>query len=312
MAKPINKAKLQEFYKRISFLFKKIDTVRSHLDIIFVFGGIHQGNARNLFLDYAKSNNNTPFKFMIIEDLFKDIVKFSGKKKGVSAKKIELAKLELESINNAYSILIFPESPGSYAELGFFSFSETTREKILVMNKLQYQQTQCYVNELIDLIHDKQLRPFSYVNERINDTFSKYFQHLMLNYDNLDEYEKEIYITKEKVNENIFNTAIIYESIKYFPYLTFSELKDLITIIIDDLDIKILNLDKYLTSIISLLKISELISRTELKDDSKIFNVKKFDYNLVKLSQNFDEDMFRKILEIRIEIINEKGIEDEI
>ena len=73
-----------------------------------------------------------------------------------------------------------------------------------------------------------------------------------------------------------------------------------------------LNLDKYLTSIISLLKISELISRTELKDDSKIFNVKKFDYNLVKLSQNFDEDMFRKILEIRIEIINEKGIEDEI
>ena len=134
----------------------------------------------------------------------------------------------------------------------------------------------------------------------------------MLNYDNLDEYEKEIYITKEKVNENIFNTAIIYESIKYFPYLTFSELKDLITIIIDDLDIKILNLDKYLTSIISLLKISELISRTELKDDSKIFNVKKFDYNLVKLSQNFDEDMFRKILEIRIEIINEKGIEDEI
>ena len=64
--------------------------------------------------------------------------------------------------------------------------------------------------------------------------------------------------------------------------------------------------------LISLLKISELISRTELKDDSKIFNVKKFDYNLVKLSQNFDEDMFRKILEIRIEIINEKGIEDEI
>lgn len=78
------------------------------------------------------------------------------------------------------------------------------------MNKLQYQQTQCYVNELIDLIHDKQLRPFSYVNERINDTFSKYFQHLMLNYDNLDEYEKEIYITKEKKLMRIFLTQQLF------------------------------------------------------------------------------------------------------
>lgn len=311
MSKPIKKIQLEQFYNQINFLFKKINRVRSHLDIIFVFGGTNEDNKRDIFLDYVKNYNTTPFMFVTIEELFKDIIKFSKKRKGVGAKKIELAKLELESINNAYSILIFPESPGSYAELGFFSFSEITREKIIVMNKHRYQHTQCYVNELIDLIHDKQIKPFNYIDEEINKTFDIYFEQLMLNYDDLDDYENEVFISKEKVDTNILNIAIIYEAIKYFPYLTFSELKDLISIIIDDLDIKILNLDKYLTSMISLLKISDLICRKEI-ENSFVFEVTKYNYNLVKLNTEIKEDELTKILEIKINILAEKGIENEV
>lgn len=311
MPTPIKKTRLEQLYNEINFLFKKINSIRSHLDIIFVFGGVHEDNKRDVFLDYVKENNTTPFMFVTIEELFNDIIKFSKKRKGVGAKKIELAKLELESINNAYSILIFPESPGSYAELGFFSFSEITREKIIVMNKHRYQHSQCYVNELIDLIHDKQIKPFSYIDDKIDETFNIYFQQLMLNYDDLDDYEREVFVSKEKVDTNILNIAIIYESIKYFPYLNFSELKDLISIITDDLDIKILNLDKYLTSMISLLIISDLISRKKVKD-SFVFEVTNFDYNLIKLSNTMEENELKKILETKINIMSEKGIEDEI
>jgi len=311
MSKHIKKTRLKELYKEINFLFKKINTIRRHLDIIFVFGGMHEDNKRDTFLNYAKSNNTTPFMFVTIEELFTDIIKYSKNRKGVGAKKIELAKLELESINNAYSILIFPESPGSYAELGFFSFSEITREKIIVMNKYKYQHTQCYVNELIDLIHDKQIKPFYYVDTEINDTFKIYFEQLMLNYDGLDDYEKDIFVPKERVDSKILNIAIIYETIKYFPHLTFSELKDLISIILDDLDIEILNLDKYLTSMISLLKISKLVCRKEI-NNSFVFEVTNFDYNLIKLSIPINEDELKKILEIKVNILVEKGIENEV
>ena len=128
----IDKQTLESYYYKIKFLFKNINSIREHLDIIFVFGRTEENNNRDLFLEYANRTNLTPFKFVTIEFLYKDIIKFSSAHKGASSKKIKLANLELMAIKHSYSVLIFPESPGSFAELGFFSADESTREKILL------------------------------------------------------------------------------------------------------------------------------------------------------------------------------------
>ena len=135
----IGDEELKKYFSNISFIFNNIKLIREHLDIIFVFGSVDKkSSGRSLFMDFIENKQNTPFNFVTIESLYSDLREYAFKEKGAKLEKIKLAELEYMAIKNAFSVLIFPESPGSFAELGYFSAREDTRKKIIVSNQLKY------------------------------------------------------------------------------------------------------------------------------------------------------------------------------
>jgi hypothetical protein len=306
----VKKEILIEYYDKLEFIFKNITEIRKHLDTIFVFGGAHKDNSRDKFLHFIQKNNHTPFHFITIEELYKDIVKYSALNKGVSSKKIDLANLELEAIENAYSILLFPESPGSFAELGFFSAKNNTREKILVMNNLDFSHNESYVNELINLVHeDKQISPFHFSKNEEDKTFLTYTKTLMLRYESIDEYLRDIYEKDNIDNNKIYPLALIYEIIKLIPYMSFSDIKTLSLYIFKDKNIEIKNIVKYLTSMISLLVVSKIILRIE-DNEKYVFKVIDNEYRILNYN-SFDEKQQQILMSIEMEMRQAKEIKDE-
>lgn len=307
MTKYIDNKTLIKYYKKIDFLFKKIELGRAHLDVIFVFGSANKIHSREKFLHHVQTNNQTPFNFITIEQLYADIVMFSKVHKGVSAKRIELAHLELEAINHAYSILLFPESPGSFAELGFFSASKETRNKILIMNNLEFDNEDSYVNELIKLVHEeKQVNPFYFSEGSESNTFDKYLKKLMYGYRDLEDYTNDIFKPLDSISREMYSLSIIYEIIKYIPYLSVSELKGLLRYIFKQEEISFSNFDKYISSMISLLVVSNLIQRVTI-DEKYFFKVIDDNYDLLQY-RNFDEKEYKLKLEVSMLTKNIRGI----
>ena len=297
---------LKKLYDSISFVFKNITYLREHLDIIFVFGKYATDDSiRTRFMNFIEANNTTQFNFITIETLYNDLVKFASHRKGISAKKIDLADLELSAIENAYSILIFPESPGSFAELGYFSAIERIREKIIVSNSVSFYNEKSYVNSLIELIHsyDREANQIVLRNGDCSDDFKKYLSQLNMRY---IDYENEIYINKDIKKHYMYPIAIIYESMKLFPFLEYTELKSLIRYIFNRLNIVKNNYDMYLSSMISLLHVSGLIDR-KIINNKIIFNIKDNSFTCLKFN-NFTEKQYQKILNVEMTIRDLKRI----
>jgi len=302
----IKDKELKKLYGTVDFIFKKITHVREHLDIIFVFGKYATDDSiRTTFMNFIAANNTTQFQFITIETLYEDLVKYASPKKGVYAKKIALANLELNAIENAYSILIFPESPGSFAELGYFSAIDSTREKIIVSNSINFYNEKSYVNSLIELVHsyDREASQIVLRNGDCSDDFNSYLDQLTMRYNN---YENEIFINKNLKKHYMFSLAVIYESIKLFPFLEYSELKSIIRYIFDKLGILKDNYDVYLSSMISLLYISGLINR-ETIDGKIIFTIIDNNFTCFKFGK-FTEKQHEKILAVEMTIRELKKI----
>ncbi|PUE63629.1 retron St85 family effector protein [Arcobacter caeni] len=298
---------LLEYYNEIDSIFKKIKSYRKHLDVIFVFGGAEDGYTRNKFLNYVETNNLTPFNFITIESLYKDIVNFSKTHKTISAKKIKLANLELEAINNAYSILLFPESPGSFAELGFFSADEKTREKILVMNNSKYDHEESYINELIKLVHEeRQISPFYFSVDREIEEFEKYLKKVIHGYKDFDEYNSDVFESFTSFEKEIVKLSLIYETIKIIPYLSVGELTVVLRFIFKEKKIKVINFDRYIMSMVSLLVVSGLIKREEI-DTKHFFIVSDENYNLF-LFEDFTDNEYKKKLKISMLVKKSRGL----
>ncbi len=298
----IDDDELKSYFLDIEFIFNNINLIREHLDIIFVFGSApSETSGRTLFMNYIEEEK-TPFQFVTIERLYNDLRTFAFKSKGASSEKIKLAELEYIAIKNAFSILIFPESPGSYAELGYFSAKEDTRKKIIVSNKLKYHSKRTYVNSVIDFIHeDKEMKPVIYTDEENKQYFSNYIKDLLENY---IDYEKEVFIKlKNKKNNNMYTLGIVYELIKLFPSLIYSELLSLVKYSFDKLSIDVKEVDNYLKAMISLLVISNLINRVELSNGAKVFQIVNDKYSCFKF-KNTEEEHIKILMHIRA--INER------
>lgn len=292
----ISDNQLKEYFSNINFIFKHITHIREHLDIIFVFGRNTEPqdtpSGRTIFLDFTENRTETPFKFITIETLYTDLRRNAFKLKGVQSEKIHLAELESIAIKNAFSVLIFPESPGSFAELGFFSADKETRQKIVVSNNLNFNSEESYVNSLIELIHEnRQIKPVLFVEENADSYFTKYITSLTKDY---EDYENEVYIEfKAMPSSHMYQLSIIYEMIKLFPYLTYNELSYLIKYAFNYLNLEILDLDDYLKAMISLLVISNLIERIR-KNEKQVFVVLDESFSCFKFQ--FDEDKHTEIL----------------
>lgn len=72
------------------------------------------------------------------EDLFEDLLEGQGKN--------SLLSLETQLANSVDLIILIPESPGSFAELGAFSMDKLLAKKMLVMRMGEYKSGKSFIN----------------------------------------------------------------------------------------------------------------------------------------------------------------------
>ena len=113
-------------------------------DIIFVCGAGTQDKSkkslRDQFTAYAK-NNLKNFKTLFPENALKQNLE------GETILYKNLSDFEILIAELSHCILIFPESVGSFCELGLFSASEEIRKKMLVVSDFNYQSDESFLND---------------------------------------------------------------------------------------------------------------------------------------------------------------------
>lgn len=83
-------------------------------------------------------NENPRFSLLYPEDIFDDLLAGQG----------HYSLLELENIlaDSVDCIIIFPESPGSFAEIGAFSNNEKLAKKMIVLSNKKYKYDKSFIN----------------------------------------------------------------------------------------------------------------------------------------------------------------------
>jgi len=127
-------SKGQELLKRVAQSFRAPDTYISRdSNIVFLCGGnIHEDTMRSQFRKYARAEL-PHFHIFLAEDAQRDLVTYE---------EAEFYNIgEFEEIIGAFAkcVILFLESPGSYAELGYFAKIEEIRRKLLVVNDARLQ-----------------------------------------------------------------------------------------------------------------------------------------------------------------------------
>ncbi len=114
--------------------------IQSSSKVVFVCGGAtDQENLRRRFLSYAETEL-TDFRMFRAEDAEKDYVSNN------EPQYVNVAEFEEAIGAIADCILIFPESPGSYAELGYFASIPELRDKSLVIPNGQLQGEDSFIS----------------------------------------------------------------------------------------------------------------------------------------------------------------------
>lgn len=278
----ITHTELNSQIDEIQFIFAKPKSIQKYLEVVFVFGSSDTDpnkSKRSKFLSYI-IDKATPFNFITIEALYNDLRDYSFNGNPVTAKRTALVELELQAIEQAYSLIIFPESIGSYAELGYFTAIEDTQKKIYVANDSNFSSENSYLNHLIDVIHNpRELRPLL-IDFNITDDIEIYkkFELLITNLSN--GYKAQQHTSKIK-NNKLFSLAMTYELIRFMPFLTFTQLKEATKKLLDSFDFSGYN--NAFSVNISLLAVSGLIKRLE-KDETIYFIPTDPDYRFINFN----------------------------
>ena len=216
MSHPLTHPKARELLKRVAQSFRADDTyILNDSNIVFVCGGPMQPPAmRPRFCEYAKTNL-AHLRVFLAETAQKDYVSHPGSEFQNVA--------EFEDIIGEVSecVILFPESPGSYAELGYFAKNKDLRKKLLVVNNEKLQGQDSFIA----------LGPIKLI-----DQYSKFQQTIQLTY--LDE--PNFGLVKERLDNRIgsqkrkrFNAKkygnlsirqkfyVLFEIIRLFQTLTF-------------------------------------------------------------------------------------------
>lgn len=123
------------------FRSKRIFT-RSDRRLVFLCGGAvspDRTSFRGKLLDYARKSL-PEFRFFLAEDAARDLFRYGD------PIFINIAEFEALLSDLADCVLIIPESPGSIAELGYFSALEETRKKLLVVTDLKFQGDESFLS----------------------------------------------------------------------------------------------------------------------------------------------------------------------
>jgi hypothetical protein len=112
----------------------------SNRHLIFVCGGdSSENNLRSRFLEYA-TKELPHLRLILAEDAYRDLMS-SSRPDFVNLAVFEHLVAELSDC-----VIVFPESFGSAAELGFFVAKEKITKKVLAANPIKYQARDSFLN----------------------------------------------------------------------------------------------------------------------------------------------------------------------
>ncbi|QOP43748.1 hypothetical protein FJR45_07210 [Sulfurimonas sediminis] len=248
---------------------------------------------REQFIEYIDSGISSKFKFVTIEAIYDDLKNFSALKKGVKAKRTALVELELNAIKQAYSLIIFPESVGSYTELGYFTAIDETKEKIYVVNDYNYSGAKSYLNHIIDVIHnDREMRALQ-IDFKSTDNNHKFAELIH----NLEEDYTSHQHTLKFMESEFFPLVVTYEIIRLMPILSYRQIEDMTRELLDNLEYSKYE-KKNFTVLISLLVVAKVIER--FKEEEQIyFRPIDSDYTLV--DTNLTERQKATLIKLQLE-----------
>lgn len=124
----------QELWK----LIKEGFDVLSPSKLIFVCGGCGENTLRYKFRS-------------VFKDLFKNFIYFEPEfsiksiTNNINNERLDLSAFETLIANLSFAVIIFPEAPGSYAELGYFSTCDKIVSKTLVVLNERYQGMSSFI-----------------------------------------------------------------------------------------------------------------------------------------------------------------------
>ena len=131
--------------------------------IVFVCGGAKRTSFKSRFITHVRKCKPN-LKTFLAEEAGNNLLSHS------KAEFVNLAQFEDLIASVFDSILIFPESPGSIAELGYFSNSEKIQEKVLVANDSKLQGDSFINLGPVSLIDSKSIfRPTIYLDRNKPD-----------------------------------------------------------------------------------------------------------------------------------------------
>lgn len=230
--------------------------------------------------------------------------------KGIAQESIELIKFEHQAMDYAYTILIFPESPGSFSELGYFAYDEVLRKKIITTKNYVHCNTQSYVNSLIDYIHEQKsiiARTIPFANKRLKKADStrlqeecKYIiQDIETSYDRVLEERGELYTPISNASKNnISSLFLLYETIRIFPMLSYRELRQMYKIVLENFSV---NYSENIYKLnISLLCVALVIERRKENNITYFNIIKKTDF----IKYSYSEEELQEITYLNIAWIN--------
>jgi hypothetical protein len=151
--------------------------------IVFVCGGPVGENANSLrkkFLSWARTNLPLGVTLLLAEEAFERTNLYDP------PVAVNLSKFEKTIGDISDCIIMFPESPGSFAEIGVFSQIPNIRRKTLVVNGLEFQTERSFTNlgpikvigsesahGPVYLVTDQLEIDFSPVGERLQQMFAR-------------------------------------------------------------------------------------------------------------------------------------------
>jgi hypothetical protein len=115
--------------------------IASHLHLSFVCGaatdtlpGSNERSMRSLFVEYVQNSTSARLLCIRAETAATELLRQLEERKRINLSQFE--KLIADTVD---SVLLFPESPGSFAELGYFSAFDDIADKSLVAVKEKHQ-----------------------------------------------------------------------------------------------------------------------------------------------------------------------------
>lgn len=140
MSHPFQHPSAKVILKRVAQLFRSDKAyILKDSNIVFVCGGpIDDRTVRSLFLKYAASEI-TNLRMFLAEDAEKDYVTHDDPEFHNVAEFEEL----IGDVSDC--VILFPESPGSFAELGHFSQSPHLRKKLLIAHDAALQSQDSFI-----------------------------------------------------------------------------------------------------------------------------------------------------------------------